>query len=238
MLVRVVFPILLTLTFGLRADAPKPRILVGPNVLVSRDGDYPHVELMVAANPRNPKNLIGGAITATRRGGGTATTSYASLDGGYTWVSTAFPSQLEQGGGDPQVAFSTRGTGLFTSLAMVPDETGRTRAALHVFRSEDGGRSWGPPIDLGYSYDHEQIVVDRTLGKAAGRIYLGALWGYPVYRVGVFRSDDDGRTWVGPVEAANGGGEIGINVVNVLVFTDGGFSCRTAISSSSPSGAR
>src|SRR5258708_15864689 len=117
MLVRVVFPILLTLTFGLRADAPKPRILVGPNVLVSRDGDYPHVELMVAANPRNPKNLIGGAITATRLGGGTATTSYASLDGAYTSVSTAFPSQLQQGARAPQVPFSTPPTTLSPSFA-------------------------------------------------------------------------------------------------------------------------
>src|SRR5258708_37539983 len=108
MLVRVVFPILLTLTFGLRADAPKPRILVGPNVLVSRDGDYPHVELMVAANPRNPKNLIGGAITAPRRGGGPAAPSYASLDGGQTCASHALPSQLQHGRRRPPVALPQR----------------------------------------------------------------------------------------------------------------------------------
>ena len=48
-----------------------------------------------------------------------------------------------------------------------------------------------------------------------------ALDGYPVYTVGVFRSDDDGRTWIGPVEAANGGGKIGINDVTPVVLSDG-----------------
>jgi hypothetical protein len=65
------------------------------------------------------------------------------------------------------------------------------------------------------------MVVDMTKGRYAGRIYIAALYDYPVYRVGVFRSDDDGRTWVGPVEAANGGGTIGINDVTPMVLSDG-----------------
>jgi len=47
----------------------------------------------------------------------------------------------------------------------------------------------------------ETLVIDWGLAKdmaeveqpSAGRIYVGALYDYPVYRVGVFRSDDDGR---------------------------------------------
>lgn len=205
----------------MNGQAAAARILVGPDILVSRDGNFPHVELMVAANPRNSKNLVGAAITATRRNGGSATAAYASQDGGNTWTPVAFPEQLVSGGGDPQVAFSSAGTALFATLANTTDESGRSRAALHVYRSEDGGREWGKPADLGYSYDHEQIVVDHSTGKAGGRIYIGALWGYPMYRVGVFRSDDDGRTFIGPVEAANGGGTIGINVANMLVLSDG-----------------
>src|SRR5207249_11441491 len=39
---------------------------------------------------------------------------------------------------------------------------------------------------------------------------------------GIFRSDDDGLTFQGPVEAANGGGKIGINTIsNILVMRDG-----------------
>ena len=197
------------------------RIVAGPDILVSRDGNFPHVELMVGANPRDPKNLVAGSITATRREGGTATTAYASRDGGFTWIPYPFPEQLITGGGDPQAGFSAAGTALFTTLANFRDETGRTRAALHVYRSEDGGTTWSKPANLGYSYDHEMLTVDRSVGKFGGRIYLGALWGYPVYRIGVFRSDDDGRTFIGPVEAANGGGNLGINVVNMLVLSDG-----------------
>jgi hypothetical protein len=218
----------LSLSFALSilaaVDTPRPAaatIDVGPNMLVSRDGDVAHVELMVAGNPRKTKNLVGGAITGLRAEGGTACRAYASADGGSTWKPSEFPEQIEFGGGDPQAAFTSQGTALFTALAFVKDEQGRLRAALHVYRSEDGGLSWSKPADLGYSYDHEQVVVDQSSGRFANRIYIGTLYGYPVYRVGVFRSDDDGRTFVGPVEAANGGGTIGINVNNMLVLRDG-----------------
>ena len=202
-------------------ETPGPRVVVGPNMLVSRDGDFPHVELIVAANPKNVKNLLGGAITYTRPNGGTACRAYATTDGGTTWWPSEFAEQVEWGGGDPYVAFTPQGTGIFSALTFGKDEKDRTRAFLHVWRSEDGGRSWGKTMNLGCSYDHEQMTVDQTTGKYAGRIYIGVLYGYPVYTVGVFRSEDDGRSWIGPVEAANGGGTIGINDIQPLVLTDG-----------------
>jgi len=196
------------------------RILVGPNVLASRDGEFPHVELMVAAHPKKPKSLLGTAITFSRRGGDMACKAYASKDGGSTWTDSSFPEQMEFGGGDPQVGFGLNGTAYFCALSFVKDEKGQTRAGLHFYRSEDGGITWGPKIDLGYSYDHEQIVVDHTFGRYAGRVYIATLHGYPEYQVGVFRSDDDGKTWVGPVKAASGLGKIGINCVDPLILSD------------------
>jgi hypothetical protein len=208
-----------------KAAAPpkSPRVLVGPNILVSRDGDVPHVELMVAASPKTSRHLLGGAITATRPEGGMACRAYSSTDGGATWKATEFAEQILWGGGDPQVAFTLNGTALFAALAFAKTETGKTCASMHVWRSEDGGKSWEPPTEIACSpsWDHPQMTVDHTPGKFAGRIYIGVLYDYPTYRVGIFRSDDDGRTWVGPVEAANGGGKIGINVINTMVMNDG-----------------
>lgn len=198
------------------------QILIGPNILVSRDGEIPHVELMIAANPRNPKNYLGGAITFTSRNGGAACKAYASKDGGNTWWDSVFPEQVRFGGADPQAAFGLHGTAYFVGLGTELDEEGIERSACHFYRSEDGGLTWSKPVNLGRGLDHEQVVVDHSFGKFAGRIYVGALGGvYPEYQVGVFRSDDDGRTFTGPVKAATGRGEIGINVCNMLLMSDG-----------------
>ncbi len=203
------------------ARASRARVVVEPEFLATRDGDNAHVELHVAANPRRPRNLIGGAITHTRPDGSSATKVYATFDGGQTWTDTSFPEQIEHGGGDPQVAFTPAGTALFATLMTGPDDTGRTRAFLHVYRSEDGGRNWSRPADLGVSYDHEMIAVDHTTGRYAGRIYLSALYTLE-YKLGLFRSDDDGRTFIGPAEFFEAGGEeLGANVLPMAVFRDG-----------------
>ena len=198
-----------------------PRIVVSPDYLVSRDGDRPHVEIMAAANPRDARNLLAGAITFTRRDGGSATKAYVSHDGGIVWDDVIFPEQREMGGADPQVAFTAAGTALFLTLATGPDETGRTRAFLHSYRSEDGGRTWSDVYNLGASYDHPMLVADQTTGPFAGRLYVSVLYGGLEYSLGVFRSEDDGRSWIGPVKFIDGGGERGLNVDPMLVFADG-----------------
>ena len=210
---------------ALAADPPpaRPRVVVGPNILVSRDGDVPHVELQLATSPKTSKHLVGAAITATRPAGGWACRAYSSTDGGASWKASEFAEQVRFGGGDPQVAFTPQGTALFMALTMNKSDKGRDCASLHVWRSEDGGESWEAPREIRCdpSWDHEQVIVDTTRGRFAGRIYVGVLYDYPVYRVGVFRSEDDGRTWIGPVEAANGGGSKGINDVTPMVLSDG-----------------
>ncbi len=197
------------------------RIMVGPNYLVSRDGDRPHVEIMAAANPRNPRNLLAGAIVFSRPDGGPMTKAYVSHDGGIAWRDVAFPEQQEVGGADPQVAFSGAGTAIFLTLAMAEDETGRTRGFLHTYRSEDEGRTWADVLDLGASYDHPMLAADHSTGRFAGRLYVSVLYGGIDYRLGVFRSEDDGRSWIGPVQFAEGGGTRGLNVDPMLVFHDG-----------------
>ena len=64
------------------------------------------------------------------------------------------------------------------------------------------------------------LVADRTTGRYAGRLYMSVLYGSE-YNLGVFRSEDDGRSWIGPVKFIDGGGERGLFVDPMLVFHDG-----------------
>ena len=43
-----------------------PRIDVGPNILVSHDGNVTHIEPHVGAHPNDPKKLVGSAIVNYR----------------------------------------------------------------------------------------------------------------------------------------------------------------------------
>jgi hypothetical protein len=231
--IAVLFPaiagcVLMVVPLASAADAAiasqgAPKITIGPNMLVSRDGNFSHAELGVAVNPRNHKNIVSAAITASRGEGGYACKTYATTDGGGSWVDSSFREQLEFGGGDPQVGFGLHGTAYFTALAFVKDDVGHVRGGLFFYRSEDGGKTWEKPANLGYSYDHEVMTVDQSSGRFSGRVYESVLYGeYPEYTVGVFRSDDDGRSFSGPVDAASGKRVLGINTAkNIVLLSDG-----------------
>lgn len=206
----------------LRSQEPgEARLLVGPDLLVSRDGTFPHIEPTVAAHPRDPSNLVGAAMTLPRPVRGVACRVYSSLDGGSTWKTVELEEQVEKGLGDPQVAFTPRGTALFACLTQGVRPTGRPRAALFVYRSEDGGITWEGPADAGPgSYDHPVVAVDHTLGPHAGNVYFGVLYGRQEAILGVFRSEDDGRHFVGPVEIARSA-EDGLLITGLGVLPDG-----------------
>ena len=178
------------------------RVAVGPNVLVTRDGDVSHVESAVAANPRDPLNLVATAITFTLPQGGYANKTYATFDGGFSWYDARLPEAPDLGSIDPKVAFTPNGTALQVGLAQ----------GMSVYRSEDGGRSWRAPARLGPGYDRVAIAVDHSTAPTAGRIYVtGNLDAGPR----IHRSADDGRTFEAAVTLP------GIAVTDVLVLSDG-----------------
>jgi hypothetical protein len=209
-----------SLASAIGADTPGPRILVGPNILVSRDGDVAHCETMIAANPKDPKNLIGGSIVMIRPDGGAANKAYVTFDGGSTWADVTFPEELEHGGADPQVGFGATGTAYFVGLSN----------GMNFYRSEDGGRTWSDAIPLGRGHDHEMLVTDHTYGSFAGRVYITDETDVPgslefetlimERRVVLFRSSDDGRSFIGPIEVARGD-NTGLSAQNLLVLSDG-----------------
>ena len=178
------------------------RIAVGPNVLVTRDGDVSHVESAVAANPGDPLNLVATAITFTLPQGGYVNKTYATFDGGFTWYDARLPEERDLGSIDPKVAFTPSGTALQVGLVQ----------GMSVYRSEDGARSWLAPARLGRGYDRVAIAVDHTTGPTAGQIYVtGNLDAGPR----IHRSTDDGRTFDAAVTLP------GIVVTDVLVLSDG-----------------
>ena len=197
-----------------------PRVLVGPNVLVSRDGDVAHCETAVAANPRDAKNLVGTSITLTRPDGGSTNKAYVSADGGSTWQDVGF-DEGEQGGGDPQVGFGAMGTAYFAGISLAN--------GIYFSRSEDAGKTWSKPLPVGRG-DHEMLVTDHTLGPYAGRVYIAEETDQKGSnemedlimrrRVVLFRSIDDGRSFFGPIEVAVGEGR-GLAAYNPLVLSDG-----------------
>jgi len=205
------------------SDARQTRILVGPEILASRDGDFAHLEMMVAASPRSASDLLGASIVFASPEGAVGVRPYVSHDGGFRWNDASPPGQSESVGADPQVAYGVSGTAYFMYMAM-PDTS--EPPVLLFYRSVDAGKTWEKPALLGASsdaYDHPQLAVDQSFGKFAGRVYVSVLGGakFPEYRIGVFRSDDDGRSFVGPVPAASGGGKIGISNSNLMVLSDG-----------------
>jgi hypothetical protein len=211
---------ILPAAFARAEAAAAPRIVVGPNILVSRDGDVAHCETMIAASPTDPKNLIGGSITMTRPDGSPANKAYVSFDGGSTWTDVSFPEEVEHGGGDPQVGFGATGTAFFMGLSN----------AMNFYRSEDGGKTWSKALALGNHHDHECLITDHTTGPFAGRVYVtdetdqkGSKEMEDLVmrrRVVLFRSMDDGRTFIGPVEVGLGEGK-GLAAYNLLVLSDG-----------------
>ena len=204
----------------------KARIMVGPNVLVSRKRDGNLAETLVAADPTNAKNLLGtGIVVRTNHAlGGQETRGFYSRDGGYSWTDIVFPETAEFGGGDPLVAYGRTGTGYFVTLW---DGSGIKQREILIYRSEDGGLTWATPAHLVGPYDHPVIVVDHTFGIFAGNVYISTMYErgheYADAHVGVFRSTDDGRSWIGPVEVANNHNIPGrrVQVGDPALFTDG-----------------
>ena len=205
--------------------AAKSGIIVGPNVLVSGDGDIAHCETMIAASPANPKNLLGGSIVLFHRDGGPADKPYVTYDGGATWTDIVLPDEVENTGGDPQVGFGISGTAYFMSLTISAGTSG-----MNFYRSEDGGKNWSKPLDLGPYHDHEMLITDTTYGPYAGRVYIADESSIPGSReletlemrrrVVLFRSSDDGRSFIGPIEVGRGNNS-GLAALNLLILSDG-----------------
>lgn len=94
-------------------------------------------------------------------------------------------THLYPSGRMPNVVVTTEGTVLAT--------WGRER--VRVRRSEDGGETWGPPVEIADGL-HGGVLVDDERGDVLAFVHPGhpPKDGATVPRT-VYRSDDDGETW-------------------------------------------
>lgn len=205
---------------SLAATAPlrSAEIVVGPNVQVSAaHGADSHYEVLVAADPRNPKNLIVGSFIYPDDNTEAGSIVYASFDGGATWQPTLQGEDLLHTS-DPAVAYGPDGEAYYVA-AVLPADDHRT---MRLYRSPDGGRNWGPSSTFTYS-DREYVVVDTTGGKYHGRVYVNGNNRIPkgVSDIVMFYSTDQGRTFKGPGKREGFGKFTAGSMGNAVVASDG-----------------
>jgi hypothetical protein len=154
------------------------------NVRVSHDRYLAHSEPMLAENPRNPLNLVGGSKFFTDpKHYGFQIGFYSSFDGGCTWQDGGvFPGfSSKETTSDISFAF-----GLHNDVYALVLNTASVNAAaesgVSVLASHDGGRTFEKPVSVfddlsGKTFaDKPWIAVDQTGGPHSGTIYV--VWSY------------------------------------------------------------
>lgn len=184
---------------------------VGNTVQVSADDPTtPLGETWLAANPRDPKNMVSVSMAFPKKGPW-ASVMYYTQDAGTSWHRVTHGPHRDGyfWGADPHVQFGPDGVAYYTDLEWgsvdkapfdISLAAGGVPGLVYVYRSTDGGRSWSEPIDLA-GVDHSCIGIDSSRGKYRGRVYvtytsvLTNAQGGHVETIGFAYSDDDGHTY-------------------------------------------
>jgi hypothetical protein len=153
-------------------------------------------EEQIAINPVVPQNRV--AVWRDFRLGYRQVGWGYTTDGGATWtegglfVEPNYPWQSDPG-------VTTDALGNFYAVILSYTSTSEENG-LYVYRSTDGGVSWGPPHEVINQYpgvfeDKELIACDRTGGIYDGNLYVvWARFGYDIDIV-LRRSTDAGVSW-------------------------------------------
>ncbi|TVZ06788.1 exo-alpha-sialidase [Trebonia kvetii] len=182
-----------------------PASRVTANVRVSRDQFSQHVGPSLAANPRQPGQLLvacqGSPFTPE------FVLTYVSADGGATWQLGGRPPQPGSGpaGDDVTVASGGNGTGYVCAARsghgsrLGPANPDANRA-VYVWRTGDGGRTFSAPVTLveGVYSDHPWVAAGQGGGSSGRHVYVA--WGAGAAHTALefTRSTDGGQTFATP----------------------------------------
>ena len=148
---------------------------IGTNVQVSKArADQPHQEVILAADPTNPRHLLAGSMLCYLPDQTNKVIVYESMDAGATWRLSLEPARSTPGLGymsDPTVAFGPEGEAYFGCNKALPNEFYALTTDI-VYRRLPG-HNWSSPtaIAADLSMDRPYLVVDKTRGTFRGRVY-------------------------------------------------------------------
>ena len=198
-------------TIGMFAATPMGTVKVEEDRVVAIPGvDSPVVEPHLSINPRDPNNVIAGAMVA-HPNHGYRIIGVSSYDGGRTWEKHDFGGT---DGGDVWTAFLADGTAILSCLSG-PDSD------LQVFRSPDGGRTWlRQPATAARGQDHPTLLVasDGGLYAVSGGSARGSS-GRIRSAIVVARSGDGGITFAEPVRVV--ASNLSYEAHNPAILSDG-----------------
>ncbi len=175
------------------------------NVHVTHDSYGVHVEPSVAANPRNPRELLV-ACQASLTANPEFIATYVSSDGGANWRAGGTLPAPEGGrpaSDDVTVAFDPEGRGYLCATRAGDDSAGSGRSnanrAVYVWRTDDSGRSFSGPVTLlsGEYCDHPGIAASAGQSPSERNVYV--VWastrGPQGGNLAMRRSTDGGQTF-------------------------------------------
>ena len=174
-------------------------------------------EAELEANPLNPANLVG----ASKKFRNPATydftlAAYSSFDSGELWAEAAplallwnaDPKKTWSGVSDPAIAWDNVGNAYLVALPF-PPPGGPDTLGIAIYKSPDGGRTWGAPnfIHQSTGDDKQWATGDRHPGSPYfGRVYVAWDNGSAL---AFARSIDHGVSWQGV-----GGSAVGTSLAN------------------------
>jgi hypothetical protein len=184
-------------------EAKMPPVLIGPRcnrrVTCDLSPSNDRSESSLAVNPLDPFNMVG----ASKRFTNPATyafslAAYATFDGGLSWTEAAPLTLLPgwAGTSDPVVSWDNTGAAYLVALPFGPGAATPV-VGIAVYRSADGGRTWGPPnlIHASPGDDKQTTAADTNPASPFyGNVY--AAWD-DGSTLRFARTTDHGVTWRG-----------------------------------------